>query len=101
MIIPRENIRFETRGGGVYGEMVAQMDAFVLKDEKSLTVKVPATWWDHFKDDHYPKWLQKVFPVRYEIKRFLASKTFPEYKLAHVDIGRGYVTFRTIESDYE
>lgn len=98
MTIPKENIRYSTRDGGLYGEMIAQMDAFVLKDEKYLTVKTPSTWWDHFKLDVMPTWTRGLFPVRYEIKRFVATELFPSYKLAHADIGRGFVTFREHES---
>lgn len=26
---------------------------------------VPVTWWDHFKQDYFPIWLQIYFPINY------------------------------------
>ena len=28
-------------------------------------VRVPTSWWQHFKDDIFPKWLKKLAPVDY------------------------------------
>ncbi|AGR46842.1 hypothetical protein JL_173 [Bacillus phage JL] len=33
--------------------------------EKVVSFEVPATWWQHFKESHYPKWALKKFPVKY------------------------------------
>lgn len=29
------------------------------------TIKIPASWWDHTKEQFYPLWLLKYFPVNY------------------------------------
>lgn len=27
--------------------------------------KIPASWWQHFKQDCFPIWLKQLFPIRY------------------------------------
>jgi len=34
--------------------------------EKTVTFQVPATWWQHFKQSHFPAWALRKFPVKYE-----------------------------------
>lgn len=28
---------------------------------------VPKTWWDHFKQEWFPKWLERKFPVKHKL----------------------------------
>lgn len=58
------------------------------------TVEVPATWWDHWKDDHAPAWLIRRHPVRLrsipvdvQVQRFL---NYPEATITAPDFGRAY-----------
>lgn len=52
------------------------------ENQKPYTYDIPASWWDHFKRDCFPKWLLKRFPAKtisktIDIKTiypFLASK---------------------------
>lgn len=43
--------------------------------ELQIEFKKPASWWQHFKQDIFPKWMQKKFPVRYEIVVEKRNKT--------------------------
>ena len=27
----------------------------------------PKNWWEHFKMQHFPKWLERMFPVKYKM----------------------------------
>lgn len=29
------------------------------------TLDIPETWWDHFKLEHFPRWMQRRFPIQY------------------------------------
>lgn len=31
----------------------------------TISYAIPKSWWQHFKQDHFPKWLRKKFPVQY------------------------------------
>jgi len=52
-------------------EMLLQLRAIVLGKENLNTTQVqieieyvPLTWWDHFKEDHFPEWMKKLYPVK-------------------------------------
>ncbi|AID50536.1 hypothetical protein [Bacillus phage CP-51] len=34
--------------------------------ERVVSFDVPATWWQHFKESHFPSWALKKFPVKYK-----------------------------------
>lgn len=61
-------------------------EAVLLEYENSFleftlkrSVKIPDTWWDHFKDTYFNAWLLRYFPVKY--------KYFEQYKVCpHVKI---------------
>lgn len=72
-------------------QMVRQLSAEMLarklvRDHYSTTrgVDVPATWWQHLKDDHAPGWLKKRWPVRHKSIKvdlhidFTRYATYPE-----------------------
>ena len=44
----------------------------------TLEVKWPATWWQHFKQDVFPAWLLRRFPVRYAVERHDARLLYPQ-----------------------
>lgn len=69
-------------------DMVLRLNAYVweekLQDEQvTLTVLMPATWWDHFKEDYFPCWLEELFPVDYAQKtsthQFKTVAKFPDF----------------------
>ena len=35
------------------------------KDTREVTLKFPANWWQHWKEDHAPKWFLRRWPVNY------------------------------------
>ena len=36
--------------------------------------EIPDTWWDHFKDEKFPLWLKRFFPVKYRTIRLKVKK---------------------------
>lgn len=57
---------------------VMEMNAYYWSDDlKQWTVRYPATWWDHVKQDLMPDWLQELWPVRYIVHEFSARVVYP------------------------
>ena len=72
--------------------------AEVLQDETVTldnTVSYPASWWDHFKKEKFPKWLLERFPAKMVTERktkshnFRTIALFPDFKYEVPDrVGR-------------
>jgi hypothetical protein len=45
---------------------------FIEPDVKNINIEleIPKTWFQHFKEDYFPKWLLEKFPVKYKGKTF-------------------------------
>jgi hypothetical protein len=72
-------------------ELVYRLSAFVLADKfvddvYTVTVNVPASWWQHFKRDCLPQWWRNRWPVKEEqIRRrveFMRYNTYPNASFA-------------------
>ena len=55
-----------------------------LKEEThTVTVEYPETWWQSFKEQYFPAWIKKKYPVRYKKKSetvtFTAYNLYPKY----------------------
>jgi hypothetical protein len=50
-----------------------------------LEIKVPTSWWQHLKQDHFPQWAVKKWPVRYKTEsksyQFDVKALFPELQM--------------------
>lgn len=48
--------------------LAIRMRSYILGQEDhqrySVSVDIPATWWQHFKQDHAPGWFVRRFPVK-------------------------------------
>lgn len=51
------------------------------KDMKSKCVCYPKTWWDHFKERWFPRWLALRFPVERTTVILSAQELYPELSL--------------------
>lgn len=67
--------------------LVISLRGYVLAEEvdnrtKAVTFKttIPATWWDHLKQDKLPYWLTKLFPIK--LKTIEKSKKVTFRRLA-------------------
>lgn len=57
-----------------------------INDQKTVefTAVFPTTWWQHFKQDYFPNWLLKRFPVKKKVLKesqtvfFTRMMEFPE-----------------------
>ena len=52
-------------------QIIGQVISWMLDGHKvdrlvPTQIDFPATWWDHWKQDHGPKWLVKRWPVEYK-----------------------------------
>ena len=83
-------------------ECVLKLGAFLLKSTQKRmgtgSYTVPATWWQHLKESHFPAWLLRRFPVKHTQHTY-AYET--EIRLCpHADIawpGGQHIDFMTYE----
>lgn len=62
-----------------YGDTVYQMTATMLRqpEPQEIVYRTPASWWQHFKMDCFPKWLKKRYPVRERVDTVEIVDLFP------------------------
>lgn len=76
-----------------------QREMFGEKVQKEVVVKTeqsfPKTWWQHFKQENFPAWLLRKFPVKYQVHtvsktvQFDRTFIFPDaYKEGHTILGK-------------
>lgn len=66
------SVRFHIRG-------------FIWAEEdhvRRFEFKVPATWWQHFKERFFRGWLRRRFPVRYQVHSVDVEAIYPEFRQA-------------------
>jgi hypothetical protein len=73
----------------------------VVQDETVyLTIETPATCWQHFKQQYFPKWALKKWPVITEKKTqsydFKTIALFPEFRYNSPNRDMGRYIFRTM-----
>ena len=84
-----------------FGQYVVriQREMYGEKVQKSVMVeflaKQPKTWWQHFKQENFPAWLLRKFPVQYSFQtekktvEFDRTFVFPEaYREGHPVLGK-------------
>ena len=68
----------------------------------TVSIEVPASWWDHFKQDKMPKWFLKLSPVKMKSKSqtvtFDHKKIFPDSTIRYPD-GLGPVYYHSNPMD--
>lgn len=82
--IPLERIQHHEVVHAVYPameEMLISLETVVYQEEvgnlvEAMSIRVPKTWFDHFKKDVFPKWLLDMFPVEYETHWKTVDLTF-------------------------
>ncbi|EGO63540.1 hypothetical protein ALO_12561 [Acetonema longum DSM 6540] len=50
--------------------------ASIFMDE--INIRYPTTWWDGFKEQYFPAWFRKRFPVRYTEHNYSVKEYFPK-----------------------
>lgn len=86
--IPEQNLILRTWREQDHERLVIELVRKVayIASEGVLEVKVPATWWQHFKRTLYthrwwsrlvPDWMVKRWPVRYDVQVYKACAMFP------------------------
>lgn len=71
--------------------MAMELRAYVLARKQvdeyhNAVLEVPATWWQHLKQDYFPEWYKRRWPIRFTkmVKRFRFERydTYPEADFA-------------------
>lgn len=81
--LPPESIRYNI--DNFYGESLARMTAYVYSESLGRYIhewKYPSSWWQHFKRDHFPKWLLDRYPVQYTTNTIVldGQAMYPNYR---------------------
>ena len=89
--------------------MVLSIQAYVLAEEVdcrrkdvAFSFKFPATWWQHFKQSLFPRWLLGWFPVKYKDntakKRVIFRRlaTYPKANIVIPDKVGDTVVYRNV-----
>lgn len=64
-------MQFHSYVDAIARNMILELEAHIdltLAEIVKLEVRVPSTWWQHFKEQCFPSWLVKRFPVDYTVK---------------------------------
>jgi hypothetical protein len=92
----RETARFdlvERERDSMIVEMTAYVTAHRLaRETQTVTFEVPASWWQHWKQDAAPEWLRRRWPVRTRrlsrTVRFETFRAYPDAQVPHAEILR-------------
>lgn len=64
----------------VSGQMAYRIAGMVATWREERLLRVPANWWQHFKQRFFPRWALKRWPVLYEV--YDAAVILPRVPLA-------------------
>lgn len=68
-----------------------------IATQEEPMMRIPADWWQAFKERWYPQWLKKKSPVKY--KEIVAVHRFPELEVPHEVLGREFVHLKIVDVD--
>jgi hypothetical protein len=84
----KRNMEFSEDRDRLYNLLTMQLRTFLLRsgheDQHVEEMGVPSTWWQHLKQDHFPAWLLRRFPVKFHMKKFTYEKF--TYLCPHADL---------------
>lgn len=85
-------MRLEEMKSEVVNQLVYRMTAEIYGHNiEPVTVSYPATWWQHFKERHFPKFLLKRFPVQMQDVKVGATAFYPNIPTTESPVLRMYV----------
>lgn len=87
-------------------QLRAEVMAEKLEDRtQMITFKVPKSWWQHFKQEKFPKWLLRKFPVKLSLcVKFVTFKhyaTYPELPLVFPKDKIGEIVYKDVVTTKE
>jgi hypothetical protein len=93
------NTRLRHYKDHIAGQVVCQLlhSVYGQKRPFDFDYTYPATWWEHFKQDCFPKWLLRRYPPKMKTKRisYDAYALFPEIPVTDNSIIRYRMVTRT------
>jgi hypothetical protein len=104
----KQNLKLSVMEGLYDNELLYALHTLIpaenMKEETyTLTVKCPFDWKQAFKEQHFPEWLKKRYPVKYkEIKetvKFTAYSLYPKFPALMPD--RSMDSIQHITKSYE
>ena len=85
-VVVKSGLKFESIIDPMLGGMLYQIKTYILAEEIDhrskevrFSVRLPSSWWQHFKYDKFPAWLLHKFPVKYEEYYQVKTVTFRKY----------------------
>ena len=86
-----ENAQLDLRySQEVVNQIVFYVRSWILDGHKvdrlvPTQIDFPATWWDHWKQDHGPEWLVKRWPVKSKTT-FVTKEIHQHYVCPHINV---------------
>lgn len=75
-----ERIKVDVDMDWLLGDMVIRFEKELLGEivgtqEHTVMVDVPSSWWQHLKEDHFPQWYVRRWPVLHKTRRVVIDLT--------------------------
>ena len=109
-IIPKRDFRIELDWNLILNGMKLELREEIwterLQDtahELKFEVSYPATWWQHFKQAYFSKWLLRRFKIQwktvFQIQKiqFIRSAAFPEFQYKSIEEEQPFVIKESLE----
>lgn len=80
--------------------IIAQVNKYVWSEHLEspiAIVQIPSTWWQHFKQDKFPTWLIKKFPVKYDQERIEFERRVI-YPRMPIDTDKRFMDWHVVEN---
>lgn len=96
--LPWENYRFDADNSFLHEigkRMVLRLTRKIATENlDTIELEVPANWWEHFKEEHFPLWLERWFPVKYKKHQWSVTAYYDKVALPEQT---PYVVFKKLE----
>jgi len=74
-----DSLRVDRTLSEVAQNLTFRLEAHVYGNNRNYEIKgVPTSWWQHFKQDVFPAWLLKKFPVKRTVHKIDVVSLYPE-----------------------
>jgi len=85
------NFNIEIIGDNLTDSIIFKIRGFLMgeklrEEKRNWRVSYPSSWWQMLKEQYFPKWLLKKYPVKYTIKKrkvtFKVYEVYPKLPIA-------------------
>jgi len=68
--IDKSTVEFQYNLDRFMDEVRVRIESYIfgvdMPTTYTVSILVPETWWQHLKDDHFPEWWKRKWPVKYK-----------------------------------